>query len=109
MTRLERRDQALLRILRKQRSAAVIPPIDALPEAPEPKKKGKDKKKRKTRALRPALDFEESEALPYTSPDIHHHISPSRNHHFHLTTWLAENAEDPAVKVSLVGLSDRHC
>ncbi|KAJ7144085.1 hypothetical protein C8R44DRAFT_602076, partial [Mycena epipterygia] len=73
MTRLEHRDQALLRI---------------------------------KRGLRPALNFEESEALPYTSPEIHHYISPSRNHHFHLTTWLAENAEDPAVKDFLPRLQD---
>ncbi|KAF7349533.1 hypothetical protein MSAN_01743700 [Mycena sanguinolenta] len=38
-----------------------------------------------------------SEALPYTTPDQHHHISPSRNFSLHLTSWLRSNHGDPAV------------
>jgi hypothetical protein len=99
MTRLERREQALLRLTRRQAAAAVIPPIAAVPD--EAASTGKQKKKRKKGGLRrPAVDFAESESLPYTSPELHHHISPSRNHHFHLPSWLADNDEDPALKVS---------
>ncbi|KAF8206655.1 hypothetical protein K438DRAFT_1462191, partial [Mycena galopus ATCC 62051] len=94
VTRLERREQALLKIVRKQAAAAAIPPIAAVP-----KHQGKVKKQRK-KGLRPALDFAESESLPYTSPELHHHISPSRNHHFHLPSWLADNDGDPALNVS---------
>jgi hypothetical protein len=97
MTRLERREQALLRLLRRKAAASVIPPIASVPEATQPKTKGK---KPRQKGLRPALDFAESESLPYTSPELHHHISPSRNHHFHLPSWLADNAGDPALAVS---------
>ena len=95
MTRLQRREQALLRIVRRQASASVIPPIAAVPDKSSKKGKGQRKK-----GLRPALDFTESESLPYTSPEQHHHISPSRNHYIHLPSWLADDAEDPALKVS---------
>jgi hypothetical protein len=98
MTRLERREQALLRLTRRQAAAAVIPPIAAVPD--EATSTTKRKKKRKKAGLRPAVDFAESESVPYTSPELHHHISPSRNHHFHLPSWLADNDDDPALKVS---------
>ncbi|KAJ7218251.1 hypothetical protein B0H12DRAFT_1001581, partial [Mycena haematopus] len=38
-----------------------------------------------------------SESLPYTAPEQHYHISPSRNFSFHLTAWLRSNQGDPAV------------
>jgi hypothetical protein len=98
MTRLERREQALLRIVRRQAAAAVIPPIAAVDDSPVSKKRKRNKGKETGR--RPALDFAESESLPYTSPELHHHISSSRNHHFHLPSWLSDNTDDPAVKVS---------
>ncbi|KAJ7244602.1 hypothetical protein B0H12DRAFT_1236060 [Mycena haematopus] len=43
------------------------------------------------------IPFDQSESLPYTSPEQHHHISPSRNFSLHLTAWLQSNYGDPAV------------
>ncbi|KAJ7364427.1 hypothetical protein DFH08DRAFT_731010 [Mycena albidolilacea] len=103
MTRLERREQALLRLVRRKAAAFIIPPIASVPESTQPQAKGK---KPRQKGLRPALDFAESESLPYTSPELHHHISPSRNHHFHLPSWLADNAGDPALANFLPKLQD---
>ncbi|KAJ7018882.1 hypothetical protein C8F04DRAFT_1404643, partial [Mycena alexandri] len=77
-----------------------VPPIEAVPEGSKSASTKKNKKRKKTKGIRPALDFTESESLPYTSPELHHHISPSRNFHFHIPSWLAENDGDLAVKVS---------
>ncbi|KAF8955631.1 hypothetical protein BDZ97DRAFT_1673366, partial [Flammula alnicola] len=71
MTRLERREQALRRMIRK----------------PAAKKK-----------VSPRLDFAESEALPFTAPEYHHHISHSRNFPMNITSFLASNQGDPAVE-----------
>ncbi|KAJ7822406.1 hypothetical protein B0H14DRAFT_3731756, partial [Mycena olivaceomarginata] len=36
----------------------------------------------------------------------HHHISPSRNTSIHLSSWLAENKDDPATKDFLPKLQE---
>lgn len=44
--------------------------------------------------------FAESESLPYTPPESHHHISASRNFPIHIETFLAAtNKTDPSIKV----------
>ncbi|KAJ7673060.1 hypothetical protein DFH06DRAFT_53284 [Mycena polygramma] len=43
------------------------------------------------------VPFAESEALPYTAPEEHHHISGSHRFSLHLPTWLTQNRDDPAV------------
>lgn len=100
MTRLERREQALIKIARRLRAADIVPPIEAVPEGSKSASTKKNKRRKKAKGIRAALDFTESESLPYTSPELHHHISPSRNFHFHIPSWLAENDGDLAVKVS---------
>jgi hypothetical protein len=57
------------------------------------------KLKKKAKAPESAVPFAESEALPYTTPEQHHHISESRNFSLHLTSWLGEHNGDPATDV----------
>ncbi|KAF7377741.1 hypothetical protein MSAN_00197100 [Mycena sanguinolenta] len=52
------------------------------------------------------VPFAESEALPYTSPEQHHHISGSHNFSLHLPSWLAEHHDDPAVENFLPKLQE---
>ena len=49
-----------------------------------------------------AVNFHESEPLPFTSPTTHYHISDSTRHHENVTAWLAKNSGDPALKVFIV-------
>jgi hypothetical protein len=50
-----------------------------------------------------AVSFEDSDPLPYTSPNVHYHISESKRHHEDITNWLGQNANlnDPTVKVGM--------
>jgi len=92
MTRLERREQALLKIHRKRckyLSPEALPTDPALLNATTTKKKN---------AVH--IDVLEQEAMPYTPPEFHHHISLSRNFHTNIAAFLAENKGDPAIKVS---------
>ncbi|KAJ7448896.1 hypothetical protein B0H11DRAFT_2161975 [Mycena galericulata] len=75
MTVLERREQALLRISRKPKKA---------------------QKKRQLKKMRPYVDLAESESLPYTAPEEHHHISHSRNFPSNILQFLNKNDGDPA-------------
>ncbi|KAJ7117673.1 hypothetical protein C8R44DRAFT_578842, partial [Mycena epipterygia] len=43
-----------------------------------------------------AVPFAEAEALPYTAPEEHHHMSSSRNLSYHIPSWLNEHRGDPA-------------
>ncbi|KAK7064901.1 hypothetical protein R3P38DRAFT_3302318 [Favolaschia claudopus] len=90
MTVLERREQALAKIARTL--GKILPPSP--PPAPFA-----STKKQKKKALKPqmSLDFAESESLPYTSPEQHHHISHSRNFYLSIPHFLSENRGDPAV------------
>jgi hypothetical protein len=98
ITQLERRDTALLKISREQKEAAKkadnIPPVASIPQ-----KRKRPQGRKPAQKTFPALDFAESESLPYTPPEFHYHISQSRNFHFNLRHWLGENHGDPAVKV----------
>jgi hypothetical protein len=50
---------------------------------------------------------EDDEALPHVQPQDHHYISSSVRHKIRLSTWLDENQDDPALKVShIVGQID---
>ncbi|KAJ7737499.1 hypothetical protein B0H16DRAFT_1325839, partial [Mycena metata] len=107
ITQLERREAALQKITRDKNDAARIPPIATVEEplAPVPDAPGGKRKRRaqaSAKTVSPFLDFVESESLPYTPPEVHFHISMSRNFHCNLPTWLGEHAGDPAVAVSLI-------
>jgi hypothetical protein len=94
MTQLERRESSLRRI--KIRAALNARLFGKSRETPDPQghKKKFLKKKQKT-----FVPFAESEALPYTPPEQHHHISASRNTSHHVASWLNEQGDDPATRV----------
>jgi hypothetical protein len=91
MTRLERHEQALLRLVRK----------NIWEEAKQNPGKFTSQGGKSTRkkTITPRLDFMESEALPFTAPEQHHHISHSRNFPINITSFLASNKDDPATEV----------
>lgn len=92
MTRLERREYVLRRMnARKQRRHA----------SPTPRTHPTPMRNRNGNRINSAhLDFAELEALPYTAPEQHHHISSSRNFPIDIPAFIEGNAEDGAVKVS---------
>jgi hypothetical protein len=47
----------------------------------------------------PVLAFHESDPLPFTDPAVHYHMSQSQRHYIDVTSWLADNKQDPALKV----------
>lgn len=86
MTRLERREHALRKLRRKGKAAFV----------------GEAKgTKGSTGRLTSNVPFEDSEALPYTAPEAHHHISKSQNYHMNIMAFLSSNNGDPAIAVSV--------
>ncbi|KAF7344219.1 hypothetical protein MVEN_01712600 [Mycena venus] len=108
MTFLERREQALLKIARavgKANATAATPatPTETAASASAPKPK---KKKTVTKKKRAYIDFAESESLPYTAPEEHHHISHSLNFPVSITEFLRENEGDPAIEDFLPKLKD---
>lgn len=46
------------------------------------------------------IDLSQSEPLPYSSPEAHHHMSMSKKNPVHIGKWLAANHADPALRVS---------
>ena len=82
MTRLERREYALQKLNKMKGKAASL-----------------DGKKRSSKFCS-NISFEDSEALPYTPPEEHHHISKSRNYHMNIMAFLSSNREDPAIIVT---------
>lgn len=50
---------------------------------------------------------DELEAASPVKPQEHHFISPSVRNKIRLSSWLVENQDDPALKVSLCYQSDR--
>ena len=48
------------------------------------------------------IGFHESEPLPATPPDHHHHISHSQNFPLNLIAWIAMQRDNPAVDVSIM-------
>jgi hypothetical protein len=93
MTKLERQETALLRMASRAHSKAQK--LGGTKATPVPQ--GHKEKLKKARTFIP---FAESEALPYTTPEQHHHISPSHNTPLHLTSSITKNKDDPAIKVS---------
>lgn len=96
MTQLERRDSALRRMKARAIKAANV---TVSKSKPTPDAQG-HKRKHKKDSL--AVPFAESEALPYTAPEEHHHISSSRNLSYHVPSWLHENGGDPATRVCVL-------
>jgi hypothetical protein len=99
MTRLERREYALRRLNHINKTGYGTETIGY--------------KKRKVIQLspnkaeivksHPTIPFTLSEALPYTPPEFHHHISPSRNFPVHIHTFLnSTRVDDPAIMVCLI-------
>lgn len=84
MTRLERREHALRKLIRKQGKTSSV---------------NQGKSGQGSYQLRADVPFEESEALPYTPPEMHHQISKSRNHHMNIMAFLSANQGDPAIAV----------
>ncbi|KAJ7707073.1 hypothetical protein B0H16DRAFT_1345505, partial [Mycena metata] len=99
ITQLERREAALQKLTRQKNEAARIPPI-ATVEEPAPETSGQKRKRGSqtpAKEILPTVDFVESESLPYTPPEVHFHISMSRNFHCNIPMWLNDHAGDPAV------------
>jgi hypothetical protein len=103
MTFLERREQVLLKIARAigkadatAATSAATTDTAVVESTSKPKKKKRRMVSKKKRAY---VDFVESESLPYTAPEEHHHISHSRNFPVSITHFLHENEGDPAVEV----------
>jgi hypothetical protein len=46
-----------------------------------------------------AVNFQESDPLPFTPPTAHHHISNSNRYYNNLTAWLGSYSGDPALIV----------
>ncbi|KAH9932168.1 hypothetical protein B0H21DRAFT_867145 [Amylocystis lapponica] len=67
--------------------------------------KKRDHRKRKQTDQGPQAALEE-EALPYTNPTDHYHISVSDRSHEHIPSWLRKHAKDPALKDFLPRLKD---
>jgi hypothetical protein len=120
MTRLERREDALRRIQQNLKKA-VVGSLAKEMDSEDPKdvsgqpqtaaaasgsihvnqfhRKKAKKSAKTTMNLKPYLTFTESEALPYTPPLLHHHISDSRNFPANITSFLASFQGDPAISV----------
>ena len=111
ITRLERREDALRRIQQILRTAAVgskemEDPKDVLGQPQTlpgstrvTQVQRKIARKSAKTTLKPYLTFTESEALPYTPPALHHHISDSRNFPANITSFLASFQGDLAIYV----------
>ncbi|EDQ99528.1 uncharacterized protein LACBIDRAFT_334986 [Laccaria bicolor S238N-H82] len=50
---------------------------------------------RKNLAL--TIPFEEAENLPFTDPQVHHHMSSDTRHKIDVVQWVGENEDDPAM------------
>ncbi|KAK6987829.1 hypothetical protein R3P38DRAFT_2805296 [Favolaschia claudopus] len=84
ITQLERREAALEKIMRQDKEVENLPPIASVPENPaadsaEPNRNAASSKKYQAR---PALDFIDSESLPYSTPLP----SPTTTFHLHATS-----------------------
>ncbi|KAI0308970.1 hypothetical protein OF83DRAFT_1180165 [Amylostereum chailletii] len=54
----------------------------------------------------PALEFEDSDPLPYTAPEMHHHMSTSTRHGLTVADWVRRHSTDPAFTNFYCGLKD---
>jgi len=99
MTRLERREHALRRLIHINKTGYDTETIG------HKKRKVIPLSPRKAESVKshPTIPFSLSEALPYTPPEYHHHISPSRNFPVHIQTFVdSTRVDDPAVMVCLI-------
>ena len=97
MTHLECREQALCRLILLNKDKTDY----------HTERSGHKKRKVMVENVKicPTIPFTLSEALPYTPPEYHHHISQSRNFPVHIQTFLnSMRGDDPAVLVSLIML-----
>lgn len=95
ITRLERREHVLLHRIRLKNSQETQTNFST-------EKAGSKRRKVKVKTT-PSMDFAESESLPYTPPEYHHHISTSRNFPIHVQSFIdATTNDDPAIKVRLL-------
>ena len=102
MTRLERREHALRRLIHINKTGYGTETIGYK------KRKVIQLSSNKAEIVKshPTIPFTLSEALPYTPPEYHHHISPSRNFPIHIHTFLnSTRVDDPAIVVCLIMLS----
>ena len=98
MTRLERREHALHRLIHINKTGYDTETIG------HKKRKVIQLSPKKAESVKslPTIPFTLSEALPYTPPEYHHHISPSRNFPVHIHTFLnSTRVDDPATVVCL--------
>ena len=51
------------------------------------------------------VDLLDSDNLPFTRPEVHHHMSKSKAIPLNIFKWVQVNISDPAVEVSTLGLS----
>ncbi|KAJ7728798.1 hypothetical protein DFH07DRAFT_757144, partial [Mycena maculata] len=100
MTLLEWRETALMRIAARAKKTAcvVVAPTTSTPVPQD--------HKHKLAKSKTYLPFNEDEALPYTTPQQHHHISQSYNFLFHVSSWLGQNRDDPAIEDFLPKLQE---
>jgi len=99
MTRLERREHALSRLIHINKTRYDTETIG------HKKRKVIQLSPKKAESVKshPTIPFTQSEALPYTPPEYHHHISPSRNFPVHIHTFLnSTRVDDPAIMVCLI-------
>ena len=99
MTRLERREHALRRLIHINKTGYDTETIG------HKKRKVIQLSPKKAESVKslPTIPFTLSEALPYTPPEYHHHISPSRNFPVHIHTFLnSTRVDDPATMVCLI-------
>jgi hypothetical protein len=106
MTRIERREDALRRIQQKKAAVASKEMEDSMDVSGQPHcirlkscYSSSMKDLAKMKAVKSCLTFAESEALPYTPPALHHHISDSQSSPANITSFLASFQGDPAIFV----------
>ncbi|KAG5637871.1 hypothetical protein H0H81_002834 [Sphagnurus paluster] len=95
ISRLERRNQALIcqaRVAAKEKAKQ------------NPASSQSSRRRRNKISL--TVQFHESEPLPPTPPEYHHHISPSRNFPIHLQAFILGNEGAPAVTNFYTKLQD---
>jgi hypothetical protein len=72
----------------------------AVNENPEGTSVARKRQRFKSSGSKPvSLRFEDSDPLPYTDPAAHYHMSLSTRYFENITTWLGDNAGDPAFHV----------
>ena len=50
------------------------------------------------------VDLLDKDDLPFTRPEVHHHISKSKAIPLNIYKWVQVNRSDPAIEVSITGI-----